>query len=87
MHNNVTLYIVGSSVMAKWECSPEIKLQIYLMYLSGEISRFGVAGGDGGVAPQQQVMHRSAYNLTAANHHSSLPGHRHTWNRPIKVNG
>lgn len=52
-------------------------LQISLIYLSRQIGRFGVACGDGGVAPQQQVMHRSAYNLAAANHHGSLPSHRH----------
>lgn len=73
--------------MGKWDCSPETILQIYQLYLSREISRFGVAGCDGGMAPQQQVMHRSAYNLTAANHDSSLPCHRHTCRWHIKVNG
>lgn len=47
----------------------------FYSHLSGQISCFGVTSCDGGVAPQQQVMHRSAYNLTAANHHRSLPRH------------
>lgn len=53
------------------------------MYLFWEISGFRVARGDGGVVPQQQVMHRCAHNLTAANHHRSLPRNRHTCGEAI----
>lgn len=46
-------------------------------YLSGEVSRFRVAGRDGGVVPQQQVVHGSAHNLAATDDHRSLPGDGH----------
>lgn len=51
------------------------------MYLSRQIGSFRVAGGDGGMVPQQQVMHWRAHNLAAADHYRSLPRHRHTCRR------
>lgn len=53
-------------------------VEVTLLYLSRQIRGFRMAGGDGGVVPQQQVMHRCAHNLTATNHYRSLPCHRHT---------
>lgn len=49
---------------------------VSLCYLCGKIDGFRVAGGDGGVIPQQQIMHGCAHNLTAPNHDRSLPCHR-----------
>ena len=48
------------------------------VYLSSKICSFRVAGGDGGVVPQQQIVHRGANNLTATDHYRSLPCHRYT---------
>lgn len=50
----------------------------WMQYLFSQVSCFRVAGGDGGVVPQQQVVHGSAHNLTAAYDHRSLPGYGHT---------
>lgn len=50
-------------------------MRILLLYLSSEISSFRVTGGDCGVAPQQQVMHRGTHNLTATNHYCSFSCH------------
>lgn len=52
-----------------------------MQYLLGQISCFGVAGGDCGVVPQQQVVHGSAHNLAAADHHRSLSSYGHTCRR------
>lgn len=73
--------------MAKQDFSPEKNTANIcdVEYLSRQISRSGVASGDSGVAPQQQVMHGSAYNLTAANHHSFLPCHRHACRECVTV--
>lgn len=49
-----------------------------MQYLFGQVSCFRVAGSDCGVVPQQQVVHGSAHNLTAAHYHRSLPGYGHT---------
>lgn len=51
---------------------------IFKTYLSGQICSLRVAGGDGSMIPQQQIMHGCTNNLTATNHHSSFPCHRHT---------
>lgn len=60
--------------------------EVLLLYLSSKISGFRVAGGDSGVVPQQQVMHRCTNNLTAANHNCSFPCHRYTCREAASIN-
>lgn len=47
-------------------------------HLCCQIARLWVTGGDGGVAPQQEVVHRRSHNLAPPDHHGVLSRHRHT---------
>lgn len=47
-------------------------------YLLSQGGGLGMAGGDCCVIPEQQVVHGSPHDLTAADHHGSLPCHLDT---------
>ena len=38
-----------------------------------------MAGGHGGMAPEEEVSHGRAHNLAAPNHHGILPFHGHAY--------
>lgn len=47
-------------------------------YLLSQGGGLGMASGDCCVIPEQQVVHGSTHDLTATNHHGSLPCHLDT---------
>lgn len=47
-------------------------------YLLSQGGGLGMARGDCCIIPEQQVMHGSTHDLTAADHHGSFPCHLHT---------
>lgn len=45
-----------------------------------------MAGGHGGMAPEEEVSHGRAHDLAASNHHGVFPRHRHAYAKPELTN-
>lgn len=64
-----------------WKPACWLEMSRSCSYLCCKVSSFGVTGSDSGVVPKQEVMHRSANDLTPPNHHRTFPCNRNTWTK------
>lgn len=54
---------------------------LWTAYLFVQIGSLGVAGGHGGIVPQEQVMHGGTNYFTSPNHHGVSSSNLHPWKR------